>query len=119
MEPETGSAEWYNKVVGGPLGYTQLKPWQLTGITELRAGRDVFAVAPTGEGKSTVILGAVLADQAEGLESMAVILNPTKSLANDQVSTRAYSPSTAHTPLPGAGSQQDRRAYSAKSRISS
>ncbi|KAG9088336.1 hypothetical protein FRC06_002085 [Ceratobasidium sp. 370] len=48
------------------------------------AGHDVFAIAPTGAGKSTVIQGAVLADRARGIPSIAVTLVPTKSLAEDQ-----------------------------------
>ncbi|KAG8727757.1 hypothetical protein FRC10_005670, partial [Ceratobasidium sp. 414] len=56
----------------------------LSAIIELHSSKDVFAVAPTGARKSTVIRGVVLADQAEGIESMAIILTPTKSLANDQ-----------------------------------
>ncbi|KAG9086686.1 hypothetical protein FS749_003454 [Ceratobasidium sp. UAMH 11750] len=83
FEPESRSA-WYNTVICKPLGYKELQPWQLSTIIELRSGMDVFAIAPTGAGKSTVMQGVVLADQADGLPSMAIILVPTKSLANDQ-----------------------------------
>ncbi|KAG8727616.1 hypothetical protein FRC10_005823, partial [Ceratobasidium sp. 414] len=76
--------EWYNRVVCKQLGHHELQPWQLDGIVALREGKDVFVIAPTGAGKSTVIQGAVLADRASGLESVAVVLVPTKCLANDQ-----------------------------------
>ncbi|KAG8739430.1 hypothetical protein FRC10_005639 [Ceratobasidium sp. 414] len=48
------------------------------------AGHDVFVIAPTGAGKSTIMQGAVLADQAQGILSIAITLVPTKSLAEDQ-----------------------------------
>ncbi|EUC62071.1 DEAD/DEAH-box helicase [Rhizoctonia solani AG-3 Rhs1AP] len=76
--------EWLNSVVSKALGHETLKPWQLSAIQSLRSGKDVFAIAPTGAGKSTVMQGAVLADRAQGKMSIAIILVPTKSLGNDQ-----------------------------------
>jgi superfamily II DNA helicase RecQ len=52
---------------------------------DLCQNKDVFAVVPTGGGKSTLILGPVLADMAEGKRSVSVTLVPTKTLADDQV----------------------------------
>ncbi|EUC59845.1 DEAD/DEAH-box helicase, partial [Rhizoctonia solani AG-3 Rhs1AP] len=76
--------EWLNSVVSKALGYNKLKQWQLSAIGSMLAGQDVFAIAPTGAGKSTVMQGAVLADRARGKKSIAVIIVPTKSLGNDQ-----------------------------------
>ncbi|KAG8791257.1 hypothetical protein FRC12_009738 [Ceratobasidium sp. 428] len=78
------SSEQCEKLVCEALGYKKLEEWQLTAINTLRSGKDVFAIAPTGAGKSTVIQSAVLIDQACGIESMALVLVPTKSLGNDQ-----------------------------------
>lgn len=52
---------------------------------DLCAGKDVFAVVPMGGGKSTLTHGPVLADRAAACESIAVVLVPTKALADDQV----------------------------------
>ncbi|KDN46656.1 hypothetical protein RSAG8_04036, partial [Rhizoctonia solani AG-8 WAC10335] len=76
--------EWLNSVVSKALGYERLKQWQLSAISSMLAGQDVFAIAPTGAGKSTVMQGAVLADKARGKKSIAIIIVPTKSLGNDQ-----------------------------------
>ncbi|KAG8794171.1 hypothetical protein FRC12_000351 [Ceratobasidium sp. 428] len=51
---------------------------------DVSAGQDVFIQAPTGAGKSTVMQGAVLADRARGMESIAITLCPTKSLCDNQ-----------------------------------
>ncbi|KAF8606592.1 P-loop containing nucleoside triphosphate hydrolase protein [Ceratobasidium sp. AG-I] len=61
-----------------------MKEYQLTGIMDLCIGRDVFAIIPTGGGKSTLMQGAILADKAAGTSSIGITLVPTKSLADDQ-----------------------------------
>ncbi|KAL5632945.1 hypothetical protein ACGC1H_003439 [Rhizoctonia solani] len=78
------SHEWLNDVVSKALGYEKLQPWQISAIGSMMMGQDVFAIAPTGAGKSTVMQGAVFADRARGKKSIAIIIVPTKSLGNDQ-----------------------------------
>ncbi|KAG8780721.1 hypothetical protein FRC12_022649 [Ceratobasidium sp. 428] len=84
QEAEIGSAGWYDKTVCERLGYKELQPWQLSAVMDVCAGQDVFIQAPTGAGKSTIMQGAVLADRARGIESIAITLCPTKSLCDDQ-----------------------------------
>lgn len=57
---------------------------------DLCSGTDVFAMVPTGGGKSTLTHGPVLADRAAGIKSIAVVLVPTKALADDQVRLMRY-----------------------------
>lgn len=54
-------------------------------------GKDVFAIALTGVGKSAFMQAVVIADLAEGKESLAFTIVPTKTLADDQVCTTLYS----------------------------
>ncbi|KAL5632944.1 hypothetical protein ACGC1H_003439 [Rhizoctonia solani] len=82
------SHEWLNDVVSKALGYEKLQPWQISAIGSMMMGQDVFAIAPTGAGKSTVMQGAVFADRARGKKSIAIIIVPTKSLGNDQVRSK-------------------------------
>lgn len=65
-----------------------MKDYQLSGIMDLCNGQDVFAIIPTGGGKSTLMQGALLADKAAGKHSIGIALVPTKSLADDQVRQR-------------------------------
>ncbi|KAG9076717.1 hypothetical protein FRC06_009351 [Ceratobasidium sp. 370] len=81
---ESKTPEWYSRVVCEVLGYKELKPWQLENIMQLCDGKDVFLTVATGEGKSTLVHGPIIADLAAGIHSIGVALVPTKCLADDQ-----------------------------------
>lgn len=49
------------------------------------SGKDAFVVAATGDGKSTLTLGPIIADFAAGQISVGIVVVPTKGLADDQV----------------------------------
>lgn len=92
MSPSQGNGialmpDWYNTVICKQLGYSKTKTWQLKGIMGLCDGKDAFVVAGTGNGKSTLTLGPIIADHARGQMSIALVVVPTKTLADDQVFT--------------------------------
>ena len=71
------------------LGYTVLKPEQLEIVTTLLRGRDVFAVLPTGFGKSLcdACLPAAfdkVLEEEKGT-SIVVVVTPLLAIIHDQV----------------------------------
>ena len=68
--------------VSRSLGYSALKPEQLSVIKSFVCGKDVFAVLPTGFGKS---LSAIL-DRVRGCSgSIVVVVSPLNAIMKDQV----------------------------------
>ncbi|KAG8732565.1 hypothetical protein FRC11_012576 [Ceratobasidium sp. 423] len=53
-------------------------------IMSLCSWRDGFLTVATGQGKSTLIQGPIVADLVAGIDSIGVTLVPTKCLADDQ-----------------------------------
>ncbi|KAG9093814.1 hypothetical protein FS749_013681 [Ceratobasidium sp. UAMH 11750] len=51
----------------------------------LCSGKDVFLTVVTGDGKSILIQGPIVADLAAGINSIGLALTPTKCLGEDQV----------------------------------
>ena len=67
------------------LGYTEMTPIQAQALPAILAGRDVIAQAPTGSGKTAAFgLGVLQAIDAEAVRTQALVLCPTRELA-DQV----------------------------------
>ncbi|KAG8703172.1 hypothetical protein FRC08_003039 [Ceratobasidium sp. 394] len=50
----------------------------------LCSGKDVFLTVATGDGKSTLIQGPIVADLAAGINSIGLALTPTKCLGESQ-----------------------------------
>ena len=70
------------------LGYTQLKPEQLKVILEFLNGRDVFAVLPTGYGKTLCFACLPLVfEELAGKTTPFIILviTPLNAIMKDQV----------------------------------
>ena len=73
------------------LGYPDLKPEQLKVIETFAKGRDVFAVLPTGYGKSLcygclpIVFDKLLGTGGEG-SSIVVVVSPLTAIMKDQVS---------------------------------
>ena len=70
------------------LGYAALKPKQLEVVSGVLRGEDVFAVLPTGYGKSLcfAVLPSVY-DQLypHGKPSIVLVVTPLKAIMKDQV----------------------------------
>ncbi|MFC3717379.1 ATP-dependent RNA helicase DbpA [Luteimonas soli] len=67
------------------LGYSELTPIQAQGLPAVLERRDVIAQAPTGSGKTAAFgLGVLQAIDAETVRTQALVLCPTRELA-DQV----------------------------------
>jgi ATP-independent RNA helicase DbpA len=67
------------------LGYAQMTPIQAQALPAILDGRDVIAQAPTGSGKTAAFgLGLLQAIDAEAVRTQALVLCPTRELA-DQV----------------------------------
>ncbi|KAF8598904.1 P-loop containing nucleoside triphosphate hydrolase protein [Ceratobasidium sp. AG-I] len=64
--------------------WTAPKEWQARLPMEMDNGKDVFLIAGTGLGKSTIIYVPLLADIQESKESIGLVIVPTKTLADDQ-----------------------------------
>ena len=74
------------------LGYSSLKPLQEKVVISILEGSDVFAVLPTGYGKSLCFVclpwafDAMLnGDSSCCVPSIVVVVSPLKSLLEDQV----------------------------------
>ena len=73
--------------VSHSLGYSALKPEQLSVIKSFVCGKDVFAVLPTGFGKSLcyACFPAIL-DTVRGCSgSIVVVVSPLNAIMKDQV----------------------------------
>ena len=76
------------------LGYTNLKPVQKEVVTSFLKGNDVFAILPTGYGKSLFFtclpfaLDMLLEKQPGYL--LVIVLSPLKALMENQVCLYAY-----------------------------
>jgi ATP-independent RNA helicase DbpA len=67
------------------LGYAEMTPIQAHALPAILDGRDVIAQAPTGSGKTAAFgLGVLQAVDAEAVRTQALVLCPTRELA-DQV----------------------------------
>ena len=70
------------------LGYEEMKPKQLEVITAVLNGQDVFAVLPTGFGKSLCFAALpFMFDQLRPLDepSIVLVLSPLTTIMKDQV----------------------------------
>ena len=73
------------------LGYANLKPEQLDVVEAFVKGRDVFAVLPTGYGKSLcfgclpLVFDKLLGKEGED-KSIVVVVTPFTAIIKDQVS---------------------------------
>ena len=75
------------------LGYANVKSEQLKVVAEIVEGRDVFAVLPTGYGKSLCFACLPLVfDQLQGngyieerAQSLVVVVTPLTAIMEDQV----------------------------------
>ena len=70
------------------LGYSQLKPEQLKVIVEFICGKDVFAVMPTGFGKTLcyACLPLVFDELTHGrAPSIILVVTPLNAIIKDQV----------------------------------
>ena len=77
------------KVVANQLGYTSVKAEQVRVVTNFVMGNDVFAVLPTGFGKSLcyACLPGVFDNLSDTTNSVVVVLSPLVSIIKDQVGT--------------------------------
>jgi ATP-independent RNA helicase DbpA len=67
------------------LGYSEMTPIQAQALPAILDGRDLIAQAPTGSGKTAAFgLGVLQAVDAEAVRTQALVLCPTRELA-DQV----------------------------------
>ena len=69
------------------LGYTQMKPEQLRVVEAFVQGRDVFAILPTGYGKSLCYgcLPLVFDNLLKTKDSIVVVVTPLTAIMKDQV----------------------------------
>ena len=71
------------------LGYSYMKPAQIEVVVNFVRGRDVFAILPTGFGKSLCYACLPAAFDAvnkkEGGHSIAVVVTPLLAIMKDQV----------------------------------
>lgn len=71
-------------VLRGMFGHPAFRPGQAAVVADVRAGRDVLAVLPTGGGKSLLYqLPAVLLHREHGLRTL--VISPLVALMDDQV----------------------------------
>ena len=66
-------------------GMAELFAHQASGLDRLAEGRDVLLVTPTASGKTLLYALAVLGAHLEDAQSRALLLYPTKALAQDQL----------------------------------
>lgn len=93
VQPSTASSrtrEWYNQLIQTKLGYAEPKAWQIRLPMAMDGGKDVFLIVATGRGKSSIIHVPILADMADGKSTIEFVIVPTKTLADDQVSTTHF-----------------------------
>ena len=78
------------RAAAAKLGYPELKPQQQEVVVEFISGRDVFAVLPTGYGKSLCFgLLPIAYDLLEGCKernAIVVVVSPLTAIMKDQVS---------------------------------
>lgn len=80
------SREWFEHLIRRRMGHDEPRYWQVDLTMNKYGGRDVFVIVPTGSGKSTVILAPLLAALELGETKQAIVIVPTKALAQDHVS---------------------------------
>lgn len=83
-QPPVNSRPWLEKLVQDKCGYTPRGP-QLEHGQDLNEGRELFLVMAPGGGKTTVMMIPLLAAQARGESGIAIIIVPTKVLAEQIV----------------------------------
>ena len=84
----SGERNWLETLLKTKFRYDALREFQLDGISSLIQMRDIFVVVATGMGKTTILLGPLLAAQDRGQSGIALIIVPTKRIAEQQVSSR-------------------------------
>lgn len=83
--PAVNSKEWLEALLREKCGYPQLRDYQLQHGLDLIHGRDLVLVVRPGGGKTTIMLAPLLAAQARGESGVALIVVPTKLLAEQLV----------------------------------
>ena len=69
------------------IGIENLYRYQAEAITKIRGGEDVIVIAGTAGGKTATFLVPLLERLASDPESTAILVYPTKALAQDQLAT--------------------------------
>ena len=84
---EVDEVERTFKVVASNLGFTRIKNEQLNVVRSFVAGNDVFAVLPTGFGKTLCFanLPGVFDMLLDCVDSVIVVVSPPTSIMKDQV----------------------------------
>ncbi|KAL1728139.1 P-loop containing nucleoside triphosphate hydrolase protein [Schizophyllum commune] len=85
LSPEVDSSEWLIQTLCAAAGIDTLRPLQEHLCYELAVLKHhVFASAAPGQGKTLVLLSGPLASQARGGNGIALLVVPTKALAEQQ-----------------------------------
>ena len=75
------------------LGYKRMKPEQMNVVISFLRGRDVFAVLPTGFGKTLCyaclpLVFDELSQAKEAKPSIVIVITPLNAIMKDQVSCK-------------------------------
>ncbi|KAF8302083.1 P-loop containing nucleoside triphosphate hydrolase protein, partial [Clavulina sp. PMI_390] len=80
------NVDWIRTILGPHgLGHETPQGWQAACTRILVDGTDVFLTAGTGSGKSAIVHAFTLARAIQGKPSIALIIQPTRALMDDQV----------------------------------
>ena len=85
--PAAHSEEWLEALLRNKCGYSQLRDYQLKHSMDLVNGRDLLLVVRPGGGKTTIMLAPLLVAQARRESGIALVIVPTKLLAEQLVCT--------------------------------
>lgn len=86
--PPQRSLEWFKRLIQVRIGHPEPRDWQITLSKAKYEGKEVFAILPTGSGKSVLIHAPILAAKELGERKIALVIVPTKALGSNHVSLR-------------------------------
>lgn len=83
--PSEGSLEWFKALIKVRFGYSEPRDWQVRLSKAKYDGQEVFAILPTGAGKSVLIYAPILAAKELKMKKIGIVIVPTKALAWNHV----------------------------------